>query len=116
MSEAQKCGAIPIATNYSGLIEESCFPEFLINGYVAVRGQFNCYRAIVDARALAELMAKAVAYPSQDDYLESYSQFCRRVDLRFANRSWKSVGKTLYETAQSIHNGAVLIDNELTEI
>jgi len=124
MSEAQLCGTIPIATNYTGLPEETCFEEFMLKDFVLHRGQFNCYRAIVSAESLAEKMGDALCFYKTlngDDcemktaFLERYERFYEDVQRKFENRTWKQTASELHEVFQSILKKGLRIDMELVK-
>ena len=122
LSEAQLCGTIPIATDYTGMPEESCFPEFLIRDYVLIRGQFNCYRAMVGAEALASTMQQAVAFWKSLNGLDTtqnglctarYAQFEADVAERFRTRTWEQTARELDSVFQAVVRNQLRIDQEL---
>jgi glycosyltransferase involved in cell wall biosynthesis len=122
VSEAQLCGAIPIATNYTGLPEESCFEEFLIKDFTLMRGQFNCYRAIVSAEALKQKMQMAFEFwqvingqdcEIKEALLQRYERFYQDVEKKFENRSWRASALELDAVFQSLLKKDLRIDMEL---
>lgn len=125
VSEAQLCGTIPICTNYTGLKEESCFPELLIRNFTLQRGQFNCYRAVVDARELKGYMEQAMDFwrtlsnPEHKMYLEAharYDQFIQETQAKFQERTWANTAMELHRIFGCIANKAERIDLELTKL
>jgi glycosyltransferase involved in cell wall biosynthesis len=123
VSEAQLCGTIPICTNYTGLPEESCFEEFLIKDFVLMRGQFNCYRAIVPAESLKEKMEMAYDFwktingpdcPLKEGLLLRYERFWNDVQTKFKDRTWGRAAMELDEVIRSLLNKSLRIDLELS--
>jgi glycosyltransferase involved in cell wall biosynthesis len=123
VSEAQLCGTIPICTNYTGLPEESCFEEFLIKDFTLMRGQFNCYRAIVSAEALKEKMEIGYDFWKvingqdtlvKEGLLKRYERFWNDVQTKFKDRTWEHAAMELDEVIQSLLNKSLRIDLELS--
>ena len=120
MSEAQLCGCIPIATNYTGLPEESCYSEFLIDKFQFHRGQFNCFRAMVSAESLCEKMEEAYSlWQGLQAGVEAdnawYQSKKQQVLSKFENRTWQNTAKGLHEALLATLNGAYY-DSELIAI
>ena len=132
MAEAQLCGCIPIATDYTGLPEESCFEEFLIRDYTLLRGQFGCYRAIVSAEILAKKMSDALDFwkglqgtlPKKEGclpgpeptYVARYERFMRDVQMKFRERTWANTAHELASVLESVVNGGLRVDLELQRL
>lgn len=125
IGESQLCGCIPICTNYTGMPEESCFEEFLINDFILQRGQFGCYRAVVGADALMKRMGEAVDFwrgiqtgqtGCENPYVRRYNEFLQESKSKFVERSWQNSAKRIQEICQSLTGGGLLVDLELKRL
>ena len=105
MAESQLCGCIPLATDYTGLPEETCYPQFLIKDFQFHRGQFNCYRAMVSAESLRAKMIEAYAHWMEPDAEWTEYKY-NLVQEKFSRRGWDETGKKLNLVLRSTLEGS----------
>lgn len=121
IAEAQLCGSIPICTDYTGMADESCFPEFLIREFSLFAGQFNVFRAMVDFRNLASYLERALTFWKElqaDNPIAvgRYSEFLAKVSQKFQNRTWLNSTTELEEVLLSVTSEGEMIDRFLVKV
>jgi len=121
ISEAQLCGAIPIVTGYAGSPEETCVEAGILTEFLLHRGQFNCYRAIVNCEELAKVMdalAKfwQAVYSGEEYYIQEYLAFQQRVQRKFETRTWHQSATLLSNACRSTLENNLRVDDQLTPV
>lgn len=121
IGEAQLCGALPIVTNYTAMPDECVWDKFLLKEFVLYRGQFNCYRAIVDPRGLARKMQEAFEFwvrMQQGDQLatDEYVNVISTAYKKFEKRTWINAATQFMDLFSVALDRGYRVDSELNKL